>query len=140
MPSPCCSSCAALQQLGIRIALDDFGTGYSSLGYLWQFNFDKLKIDQAFIRASDDEPRALALLGKIVEVGRTFNMKITAEGIETEEHAERAAYLGCDFSQGYLFGKAIPQTSLASCRDQRVRRIHPPPDKRRSTLRKRREP
>jgi diguanylate cyclase (GGDEF)-like protein len=103
-----------LQQLGIRIALDDFGTGYSSLGYLWQFNFDKLKIDQAFIRASDDEPRALALLGKIVEVGRTFNMKITAEGIETEEHAQRAAYLGCDFSQGYLFGKAIPQTSLAS--------------------------
>ena len=103
-----------LQALGIRIALDDFGTGYSSLGYLWQFNFDKLKIDQAFIRASDDEPKALALLGKIVEVGRTFNMKITAEGIETEEHAERAAYLGCDYSQGYLFGKAIPQTSLAS--------------------------
>jgi diguanylate cyclase (GGDEF)-like protein len=103
----------SLQQLGIRIALDDFGTGYSSLSYLWQFKFDKLKIDQAFIRASDDEPKALALLGKIVEVGRTFNMKITAEGIETEEHAERAAYLGCDFSQGYLFGKAIPQTSLA---------------------------
>ncbi|MEE4236892.1 MAG: bifunctional diguanylate cyclase/phosphodiesterase [Anderseniella sp.] len=103
-----------LQQLGIRVALDDFGTGYSSLGYLWQFNFDKLKIDQAFIRASDEEPKALALLGKIVEVGRTFNMKITAEGIETEEHASRAAYLGCDYSQGYLFGKAIPQTALAS--------------------------
>jgi diguanylate cyclase (GGDEF)-like protein len=103
-----------LQQLGVRIALDDFGTGYSSLGYLWQFNFDKLKIDQAFIRASDAEPKALALLGKIVEVGRTFNMKITAEGIETEEHASRAAYLGCDYSQGYLFGKAIPQTALAA--------------------------
>ena len=103
-----------LQHLGVRIALDDFGTGYSSLGYLWQFNFDKLKIDQAFIRASDAEPKALALLGKIVEVGRTFNMKITAEGIETEEHASRAAYLGCDYSQGYLFGKAIPQTALAS--------------------------
>ncbi len=103
-----------LQHLGVRIALDDFGTGYSSLAYLWQFNFDKLKIDQAFIRASDEEPKALALLGKIVEVGRTFNMKITAEGIETEEHASRAAYLGCDYSQGYLFGKAIPQTALAS--------------------------
>jgi diguanylate cyclase (GGDEF)-like protein len=103
-----------LQELGVRIALDDFGTGYSSLGYLWQFNFDKLKIDQAFIRASDEEPKALALLGKIVEVGRTFNMKITAEGIETEEHASRAAYLGCDYSQGYLFGKAIPQTALAA--------------------------
>lgn len=112
--APALEQLRKLQALGVRIALDDFGTGYSSLGYLWQFNFDKLKIDQAFIRASDKEPKALALLGKIVEVGRTFNMKITAEGIETEEHAERAAYLGCDYSQGYLFGKAIPQTSLAS--------------------------
>lgn len=103
-----------LQALGIKIALDDFGTGYSSLNYLWRFTFDKLKIDQAFIRASDHNPKAHALLAKIVEVGRVLDMKVTAEGIETEAHAIRIADLGCDFSQGYLFGKAIPQTSLAA--------------------------
>ena len=103
-----------LQALGIKIALDDFGTGYSSLNYLWRFNFDKLKVDQAFIRASDHNPKAHALLSKIVEVGRLLDMKVTAEGIETEAHATRVADLGCDYSQGYLFGKAIPQTSLAS--------------------------
>ena len=105
---------AELQALGIKIALDDFGTGYSSLNYLWRFSFDKLKIDQAFIRASDHSSKARALLAKIVDVGRMLDMKVTAEGIETEEHATRVADLGCDFSQGYLFGKAIPQTSLAS--------------------------
>jgi len=103
-----------LQALGVKIALDDFGTGYSSLNYLWRFNFDKLKIDQAFIRASDHNSKAKALLAKIVDVGRMLDMKVTAEGIETEDHAVRVADLGCDFSQGYLFGKAIPQTSLAS--------------------------
>lgn len=103
-----------LQSLGIKIALDDFGTGYSSLNYLWRFNFDKLKVDQDFIRASDHNPKAQALLSKIVEVGRLLDMKVTAEGIETETHAARVADLGCDYSQGYLFGKAIPQTSLAS--------------------------
>ena len=81
---------------------------------MWRFSFDKLKIDQAFIRASDDHPKALALLRKIVEVGRSQDMKITAEGIETEAHANRVAELGCDYSQGYLFGKAIPQTELAA--------------------------
>ena len=54
------------------------------------------------------------LLAKIIEVGRLLDMQVTAEGIETEVHAERVAGLGCNFSQGYLFGKAIPQTSLAS--------------------------
>lgn len=103
-----------LQALGIKIALDDFGTGYSSLNYLWRFTFDKLKVDQAFIRASDHNPKAHALLSKIIEVGRLLDMKVTAEGIETEAHAIRVANLGCDYSQGYLFGKAIPQTSLAS--------------------------
>lgn len=103
-----------LQALGIKIALDDFGTGYSSLNYLWRFTFDKLKIDQAFIRASDHNQKAHALLSKIVEVGLLLDMKVTAEGIETESHATRVADLGCDYSQGYLFGKAIPQTSLAS--------------------------
>jgi len=105
---------AQLQELGIKIALDDFGTGYSSLNYLWRFNFDKLKVDQAFIRASDYNPKAQILLAKIIEVGRLLDMKVTAEGIETEIHANRVAGLGCNFSQGYLFGKAIPQTSLAS--------------------------
>ncbi len=105
---------AELQALGVKIALDDFGTGYSSLNYLWRFNFDKLKIDQAFVRASDHNSKARALLAKIVDVGRVLNMEVTAEGIETEDHAVRVAELGCDYSQGFLFGKAIPQTSLAA--------------------------
>jgi diguanylate cyclase (GGDEF)-like protein len=104
----------ALQALGVRVVLDDFGTGYSSLGYLWQFPFDKLKIDQSFIRAIDRNPRARGVLRTIIALGRTLGLPITAEGIETENEAAFVRRLRCDQVQGYLFSRPLPETEIAN--------------------------
>ena len=104
----------ALQQLGVRVVLDDFGTGYSSLGYLWQFPFDKLKIDQSFIRAIDRNPRARGVLRTIIALGRTLGVPVTAEGIETENEAAFVRKLRCDQAQGYLFSRPLPETEVAN--------------------------
>lgn len=102
-----------LQQLGVSIAMDDFGTGYSSLGYLWQFGFDKLKIDRAFIRGLDAESeKTREILGTIIMLGHRLDMIVTAEGIETEGQAELLSSLACDQLQGYLFGKPMPKEDL----------------------------
>ena len=78
----------ALRELGISIAMDDFGTGYSSLGYLWQFGFDKLKIDRSFVAALDvHDQQARDILDIIIMLGHKLDMKVTAEGIETEHQA-----------------------------------------------------
>ncbi len=104
----------ALQALGVRVVLDDFGTGYSSLGYLWQFPFDKLKIDQSFIRAIDRDPRARGVLRTIIALGRTLGLPVTAEGIETENEAAFVRRLRCDQVQGYLFSRPLPETEVAN--------------------------
>jgi diguanylate cyclase (GGDEF)-like protein len=104
----------ALQELGVRVVLDDFGTGYSSLGYLWQFPFDKLKIDQSFIRAIDRNPRARGVLRTIIALGRTLGLPVTAEGIETENEAAFVKKLRCDQAQGYLFSRPLPETEVAN--------------------------
>jgi EAL domain-containing protein (putative c-di-GMP-specific phosphodiesterase class I) len=105
---------AELRALGASIAMDDFGTGYSSLGYLWQFGFDKLKIDRAFIMALDaGEGRAREVLDTIVMLGHKLDMKVTAEGIETERHADVLSELGCDQLQGFLYARPAPATDLA---------------------------
>ena len=105
---------AALKALGVSIAMDDFGTGYSSLGYLWQFGFDKLKIDRSFITALDsDENKARDILDTIVTLAHRLGKKVAAEGIETERQAGILATLFCDQYQGYLFGKPLPMAEIA---------------------------
>ncbi|HVW93457.1 MAG TPA: EAL domain-containing protein [Devosia sp.] len=106
---------AELRALGASIAMDDFGSGYSSLGYLWQFGFDKLKIDRAFITALDaNEGRAREVLDTIIMLGHKLDMRVTAEGIETERHADVLAELGCDQLQGFLYARPAPATELAA--------------------------
>ncbi|MBO0661917.1 bifunctional diguanylate cyclase/phosphodiesterase [Jiella sp. CQZ9-1] len=98
-----------LKQLGISIDMDDFGTGYSSLGYLWRFPFDKLKIDQSFMRALDNGERNVKeIVATIITLAHQMKMKVTTEGVETEEQATFLASLGCDQLQGYFFGKPRP--------------------------------
>lgn len=102
-----------LRALGVSIAMDDFGTGYSSLGYLWQFGFDKLKIDRSFITGLDhNTEKALEILDTIIMLGHRLNMTVTAEGIESENQADLLAELECDHFQGYLFGRPMPQEDL----------------------------
>ena len=74
----------ALRALGIRIALDDFGTGYSSLSYLRSFPFDKIKIDQSFVRQLSTRPDCIKIIASIADLGMSFGMTTTAEGVETE--------------------------------------------------------
>ncbi len=103
-----------LQDMGIKIALDDFGTGYSSLSYLWQFPFDKIKIDRSFVAGMEHSDQAAGILMTMVELARTMKLPITAEGIETIEQLERLTQLGCDTGQGYYLGKPQSATEIAA--------------------------
>ena len=97
-----------LRSIGVRIALDDFGTGYSSLGYLNRTIFNKLKIDGSFVRGAATRPETVSIIQAIVTLANSFQMTITAEGVETHEDYRRMAELGCHQIQGYLFGRPVP--------------------------------
>jgi len=94
-----------LRGLGVRIAMDDFGTGYASLGYLRSFPFDKIKIDQSFIRDLDSKPDSRAIVRAIVGLGRSLGMRTTAEGVETRAILDILRTEGCTEAQGYLFSR-----------------------------------
>lgn len=97
-----------LRELGVRIAMDDFGTGYSSLGYLRRFRFDKIKIDQSFIRDVVQNHESGAIVHAIANLGVSFGISTTAEGVETQEQLMHLANEGCAEIQGWIFSKAIP--------------------------------
>jgi diguanylate cyclase (GGDEF)-like protein len=93
-----------LRKLGVSIAMDDFGTGYSSLSYLARFPFNKIKIDRSFIRNMTQDPAVNAIVKTIIALGRSLNVTITAEGVETEEQAALLREYGCPQVQGFLYG------------------------------------
>jgi diguanylate cyclase (GGDEF)-like protein len=101
-----------LRELGVRIALDDFGTGYSSLSYLRSFPFDKIKIDQSFVRELAIRPDSMIIIQSVVLLGQGFGMSITAEGVETEEQLAQITAAGCTEAQGYLLGRPKPASAL----------------------------
>jgi diguanylate cyclase (GGDEF)-like protein/PAS domain S-box-containing protein len=92
-----------LHDLGIRIAMDDFGTGYSSIGYLRSFPFDKIKIDQSFIRDLPGRLDSVAIVRAVVGLSSSLGITTTAEGVETKEQLDSVTAEGCDEVQGYLF-------------------------------------
>ncbi|WP_299817449.1 bifunctional diguanylate cyclase/phosphodiesterase [uncultured Roseibium sp.] len=94
-----------IRDMGVSIAMDDFGTGYSSLSYLSLFPFDKIKIDKAFIQNLGKDVSTDAIVTSIVGLGRSLDVIITAEGVETEEQAILLSAAGCDLVQGFMFGK-----------------------------------
>jgi diguanylate cyclase (GGDEF)-like protein len=114
-----------LRGMGVRISLDDFGTGYSGLGYFRAFRFDRVKIDQAFIRDLLDQPTSLAIVRAAISLCGDMNMSITAEGVETEQQLDVLRGLGCHAIQGYLFSKPLPQNELAAAFHAIERRIAP---------------
>ncbi|WP_236181269.1 MULTISPECIES: putative bifunctional diguanylate cyclase/phosphodiesterase [Pseudomonas] len=102
-----------LKALGVRLAIDDFGTGYSSLSYLRRFPIDVLKIDQSFIRGLSHDSSDAALVGAIIGLGKSLNLNVIAEGVET---AQELAFLKdhhCEEGQGYYFSKALPADAFA---------------------------
>jgi diguanylate cyclase (GGDEF)-like protein len=97
-----------LKKLGLRLALDDFGTGYSSLGYLKKAPFDKIKIDQSFVRgAASPTSRNSAIIRAIVSLAESLEMETCAEGVETHDDLALIRELGCSHVQGYIFGKPV---------------------------------
>jgi diguanylate cyclase (GGDEF)-like protein len=116
-------SMAELQRKGFRIALDDFGSGFSSVGYLREFGFDRLKIDRSLVSALGKEPKAGDLLKATVALASSFDIPVTAEGIETESQADFVSGCGCDELQGYFFSKpvsAAEMTEMLSSRGSTV--------------------
>jgi len=96
-----------LRGLGIRVSLDDFGTGYSSLGYLRSFPFDKIKIDQSFVRGMPDDRGSRAIVRAIASLGESLGMTTVAEGVETDDQMARIVADGCTDVQGYLISRPI---------------------------------
>lgn len=101
-----------LRVRGIRLSIDDFGTGYSSLSYLNRFPVDQLKIDHSFVLRllSDKEP--VVIIDAVIGLGRSMNLEVIAEGIESEQQLEILAARGCHLGQGYLFSRPIPEPEL----------------------------
>ncbi len=93
-----------LRQLGVAIAMDDFGTGFSSLSYLARFPFSKIKIDRQFIRNMPRDPAMKAIVKTVIALGKSLDVTITAEGVETEEQAAMLREFGCPQVQGFLYG------------------------------------
>ena len=117
-----------LHALGVGIAMDDFGTGYSSLSYLRRFPFDRIKIDQSFVRELCSKQDCGAIVRAIAGLSRDLGMATTAEGVETSEQLSMLRDLGCTEVQGYLFSPAVPSGDVAGLLDTIAETLRPPVD------------
>jgi len=102
----------ALRDLGIKISMDDFGTGYCSLSYLRSFPFDKIKIDQSFVRDISTREDSMAIVRAVTGIGKMLGIATTAEGVETEEQLALVRSEGCTEVQGYLFSAPVPASDV----------------------------
>lgn len=113
-PEQIADKLSQIKQLGIGIHMDDFGTGHSSLSCLHRFPIDVLKIDQSFVSTMDSNPEYEAIVFAIISLAHNLNVKVIAEGIETEQQLQQLRDLGCDYGQGYFFAKPKPTSEIAS--------------------------
>jgi diguanylate cyclase (GGDEF)-like protein len=102
-----------IKAMGVRLALDDFGTGYSSLSYLRRFPIDVLKIDQSFVRGLHENSQDAQLISAIIGMGKSLELNIIAEGVETVEQLDFLRAQHCEEGQGFLFSKAVPAKDFA---------------------------
>jgi predicted signal transduction protein with EAL and GGDEF domain len=107
-----------LRRFGVRISMDDFGTGYSSLSYLRSFPFDKIKIDQSFVRELSTHGDCIAIIRAVTGLGISLGITTTAEGVETQEQLELLRSEHCGEVQGYLFSKPRPGSEVEAMLDQ----------------------
>lgn len=101
-----------LNQMGMFLAIDDFGTGYSSLAYLQRFPIQKLKIDRSFVNDIHDDHNDMAIAKSIIGLAHNMQMRVVAEGVETEQQAEWLREMGCDQAQGFLYSKPMTAKQL----------------------------
>ena len=112
-PEGVIATLAQLQALGIQLSIDDFGTGYSSLSYLKRFPVACLKIDQSFVRELGQDENAAAIVKAIVSLGHSLDMKVIAEGVETEKQMSFLLENRCDAMQGFLFSRPLSAGEFA---------------------------
>jgi diguanylate cyclase (GGDEF)-like protein/PAS domain S-box-containing protein len=101
-----------LRRLGVKIAIDDFGTGFSSFSYLLQYEVDRLKIDRSFVNRTADDPNAAAIVRAIISMAHGLNLRVVAEGVETNSQLDFLLRRRCDEAQGFYFGKAVPASMV----------------------------
>jgi diguanylate cyclase (GGDEF)-like protein/PAS domain S-box-containing protein len=99
---------SAVQDMGVSVAIDDFGTGYSSLGYLAKLPVNALKIDRSFISTMADRPDSMTIVSTVISLAHALNLKVVAEGVESETQSRLLKLLSCDEIQGYHVGKPMP--------------------------------
>ena len=112
-PEGVIATLAQLQALGIQLSIDDFGTGYSSLSYLKRFPVASLKIDQSFVRELGQDENAAAIVKAIISLGHSLDMKVIAEGVETEKQMSFFLENRCDAMQGFLFSRPLSAGEFA---------------------------
>jgi len=101
-----------LKALGVRISMDDFGTGYSSLSYLQSFPFDKIKIDRVFVSNLEGGAQNVSIVRAVASMGKSLQMRVVAEGVETPGQARLLQQLDCDELQGFLIARPMPPTGI----------------------------
>ena len=102
------ASLQAIRAPGLSIAIEDFGTGFSSLSHFAKLPVDTLKIDRSFVLDMTAGPQGLALVSTIIKLAHSLNLKVVAEGVETQEQSHLLRLLDCDEMQGFLFCKPVP--------------------------------
>lgn len=112
---------AEVSKAGVKIALDDFGTGWASLSHLQRFPIDYIKIDRSFVIKLEGGNDAICRA--VIDMAKTLGKKVVAEGIETQGQLDALRALGCDYGQGYLFGKATPPSEVAAWYDAEIGRV-----------------
>lgn len=105
---------AQLRHMGFCLSMDDFCTGYSSIAMLQNLPMDVMKIDRTMLLAAEKSPRSLTILRHIVELGKSLNMKVLTEGIETRQQEKLLLAIGCRFGQGFLFARPMPLANFAA--------------------------
>jgi EAL domain-containing protein (putative c-di-GMP-specific phosphodiesterase class I) len=102
-----------LKQTGVQLAIDDFGVGHGSLTYIHRFPVDVIKIDRSFVSPIDHDHQLQSVVGGIVLLAHTLDIRTVAEGVETQTQSDTLRELGCDLAQGWLFGRPVPADYLA---------------------------
>jgi EAL domain-containing protein (putative c-di-GMP-specific phosphodiesterase class I) len=111
-PDAALATMNALKDLGVKLVLDDFGTGYSSLAYVQRFPIAVLKVDRSFVANLGEESSGAAIVAAVVNMAHGLRVEVVAEGVETSTQAAALRALGCQYAQGYLYGRPMPAEEL----------------------------